>query len=133
MGLLAVAGALKLIDLPTFIASFEEWTTVPHVLRVPVGVAVPTIEILVSGMWFASLWRRQVIWGAVALLATLASASLVQSVLGEPPACRCLGAMVRFDNARLAAVWAVGKSLVLLALLLPAIVGRAYWPQSEQP
>lgn len=119
MAALAIAGVLKLTDLPAFVESLRGWTLIPRELHAPVAVTLPILETSLAGLWLLGRGRCIALSGTLALLGLLCLANALQSLLGEPPSCHCFGARIEFENTRLAAAWGVGKGLVLLLLLIP--------------
>jgi prepilin-type N-terminal cleavage/methylation domain-containing protein len=116
MAVLGAAGLWKLIDLPSFVQSLEFWTLVPRSLRIPVGIAVPSLEVTIAGLWFAWSTDERLRWAAVVLIAVLSVAFALHWVAGRPPACHCLGTLLAFDES-------VGHAKLVLARNCVLLVG----------
>lgn len=116
-------GALKLADLPTFIAALETWRLFSPALAVPVAVGVSGTEVLIGGLWLIGLNRRVLDFACVGFLAVVSAAYALELRLGSAPDCGCLGLLARYEWGReaghrvLARSGAIGGILVWGMLL----------------
>jgi hypothetical protein len=115
------AGFLKLMDFPAFLASLGQWRSVPPSFVAPLAVAVPTIEVVLSGTWLAGAHRGLVAKLLCVLLAVFTVAYVYEWASSGTPKCACLGVL----NARLdflaEAEIVIGSNIALMALLVPSV------------
>jgi competence protein ComGC len=132
LGFVALAGLLKLGDLPHFAASLDAWTILPVRLRGPLAVLVPCAEVLLGGLWIVGVRRRAMELAAMAMLVLFMGAYLWQSQVWKLPTCGCLGAISRYISLVDAAPAVIGRNILLIAALGFAIVaGRP--PGARRP
>ncbi|GJQ29850.1 MAG: hypothetical protein HBSAPP03_17340 [Phycisphaerae bacterium] len=118
--MLLIAGFLKAIDLPGFMAGLQGWSLIPRWSYVPIALGVPTLEIMASALWLLAIHRAWALRLSLGLLTTMTLALCVQYVMAPPPSCHCFGALRVFEQSRLEAVWAAVRNLTMIAVLLPA-------------
>lgn len=118
MATVLVAGVAKAISFRSFAASLATWSVIPDGARGSVGIAVIAVEILLGGLWFLAIGRRMSAVAAAFLLGafTLAYAYLI--LIGQPPACQCLGKLMAFHAERSAAPFVLARNATLLACLI---------------
>ncbi len=93
-------GALKLADLPTFIAALETWRLFSPALAFPVAVGVSGTEVLLGGLWLIGLNRRALDFACVGFLAVVSASCALESRPGAAPECGCLGLLARYEWGR---------------------------------
>lgn len=137
MLVLAVAGVAKLNDLPEFQRSLLTWEYLPDWSSDIIQIGLPIVEVLVAVLWAAGVKRRWCERAALALLAAMLGATVVQCVRGATPVCNCLGALTRhlafvsetqllmFKSGSLFVMLFVGHFLLLLPPPAVHRTGRA--------
>ncbi|MFG0305632.1 MAG: MauE/DoxX family redox-associated membrane protein [Phycisphaerales bacterium JB040] len=92
---LALLGALKLVELNGFVSALGGWTLVPEAIKPVVAVIVPSAEVVTGLLWFSSR-RRTAALAGVFLASCLAGLSVWQYSVAAPPDCGCIGPLVRY-------------------------------------
>lgn len=129
MMILLTAGVAKSLDLSDFNTQVGTWTVFPlwtHKLAV---VLVPVIEIVLPGIWFLGFIRHQIACFALVFLITITTAYLLQSTLGNPPKCNCLGRLASYWKQMESIRWHIAFNLTLLLALG---IGLALMPRNTR-
>ena len=117
MGVLGIAGVMKLVDLSAFYAVLITWSLIPHSIAPVLSLLVPSMEILIAGVWFARSHRSLACVSAMVLLTCFTVAVGAHLLVSSPPRCGCFGAHVLFQEQRDEAIFVLGRNAVLLVFL----------------
>ena len=118
MAFVAIAAITKLADLPEFARALGTWRLVPDLLVGFLSVAVPAVELILSGLWFAGLHRGGARCGAIVAIAVWTMAYVVEAVAFGPPECGCIGKMLAWQETHSGMWIVIVRNIVLLALPL---------------
>lgn len=125
LGILGLAGVLKLLDLAQFASDLGTWSLLPPgVLRSAV-LGVPICEVGLCGFWFLGGFPR---WVRFAVLIVLPGFTLVYAahlLLVGPPTCGCFGKWNAYLDMK-------GHSWVLIARNITMIACVLVWPGCRQ-
>ena len=122
LGLLFLAGVLKLLDLSSFYRDLGHWSIIPSAFRGPLTILVPLIEVGTAGCWLLVLelrWSR--IAGLSLLLCFVTALALEMAFSGEPH-CGCFGLMDRWLEQPAGTRVSLARSGVMAVSLLLAIL-----------
>lgn len=123
MLIIAVAGAAKLLDLEQFSRDTNAWTAFPVILRRIAVVIVPTAEVGIPTLWLLN-FRAMACRAGIALLVSISSALIIQSLRGGVPECHCLGALTKYVTVMRSLWWHFWFNIALIASLVGAIALR---------
>jgi hypothetical protein len=104
----------KLADIPGFVAALATWSLLPAGSRLPVACALPSVEIIIAGMWLLRLRPNLAEWAAGDFLAAVTGVYAVHMTQLETPNCNCLGAWETFRLARYADEHVLFRNGILL-------------------
>lgn len=121
-----VAGMLKLTSLNTFERSVTSWELIPTWAIAPITLSLPPIELGLGLAWCLSVRRSILEVMMIALLLLFSSVYIIHLVFAIQPDCGCLGEIRLFEKQQNQARFVLGRNGVLLALLLPATIMRAF-------
>jgi hypothetical protein len=119
MGIILLAGIIKLLDLYSFKLSLEQWTVLPPQLRHVATYSVPSFEFFVAGLWLVNVGRRLAFFSVFGLLVSFVIATILQMTFGKMPDCGCFGMVERwiaFTNENYGTLLRSGLLTVSLAL-----------------
>lgn len=138
MGALGVAGLAKAVNLEQFAADLESWTLLPPKLQTIAAMAVPTVELVLAGLWFAGLYPNLARRFAIVCIALWSGAFILQSQLGGVPSCGCFALLVSQHrlNESLPAILLRNAFILLLLLYarpVPWSVGMQVLASSARP
>ena len=120
----AAAAVGKFLDVAEFHRGLDGWDLLPEDARPFLAVAVPSAELLVSGLWLLGLSRRVSPLVMLGLLFFMTGVYLAHVVFAEPPRCNCLGELAAFRLGMDSARGVVVRNAVLMALLGVGILLR---------
>jgi putative oxidoreductase len=107
------AGAVKLVDVATFMQSVEQYRLIDGFLAWGVALWVPWVECLAAlGLWIKSL-RRGSLWILTGLLVVFEIILLSALVRGLDISCGCLG-----SGSESSVLFAFGRNIVLLIIVI---------------
>lgn len=90
-GVLLLAAASKLADLPAFLGELRAWEMLSSDrLRWTIGTVIPCLELSLGLCWCLNVGRSIVMGSSAVLLATFAITYALESAYGHP-ACACFG------------------------------------------
>lgn len=118
-GLFVVAGAMKVLDMRTFVDVVQAYRILPHVLIIPAAFAVPWVEMVLGAALLLGLWlRSSAVLSAGVLLAFMVGLG-VNIMRGADMSCGCFGpyfADLSLEGALLRNVALIGMAAVLVAV-----------------
>lgn len=115
-GLFVVAGAMKVVDMRTFVDVVQAYRIAPHVLIVPIAFAVPWMEVVLGAGVLLGLWLRSSAVLSAGLLLAFAAGLIVNIARGADISCGCFGpyfADTSLEGALLRNAVLIGMSGVL--------------------
>lgn len=118
---LGVAGGLKLLDLSAFAAALRGWTLLPAGWIPILAIVVPLVEVGLCIDWLRAPTSTHLPWVLAIALISFSVAYLLQTALGSPPDCACLGVLSQFVQVRQSLAEVLVRNAVLLALLVPSL------------
>ena len=125
VGVLGIAGVLKLLDIGEFSTTLNTWTIVPSGMVYPIAIGVPTLELSVILAWIAGLRTRIVfIWSAT-LLISFTVAYLIEYFASGAPNCGCLGLASKIPFTQSTGA-VLGRNALLIAMLGYAAIGTGH-------
>lgn len=124
MATIAIAGILKLADLPSFLHELQRWRTLTNSVAAMVVVVVPVLEVTVPTLWLFGIGRRWLTATVLLMLVLYSAGYVAEWTSGAPPKCGCFGRWVGsswLDRPQVV----LGRNVVLMGLLGTAIfLGR---------
>lgn len=125
MCLLLLAGVLKLVELDRFATAIKSWTLLPGVLRAPILVGAPVLEVVAGGAYLLRIGRRGWWVGVgIGLLVAYSAALWTQAALAEPPDCNCFGLLLQHQRTLEGVRAAIVRNGVLASLLAAGLFLR---------
>ena len=118
-GLFVVAGAMKALDMRTFVDVVQAYRIAPHVMIVPVAFVVPWVEIVLGAALLLGFWLRSSAVLSAGLLIAFMVGLGVNILRGADMSCGCFGpyfADVSLEGALLRNVVFLGCAAVLFAV-----------------
>jgi len=127
------AGTAKLLDIPAFLDSLGSWTLVPKWSLGYLAVGVPTVEVLVAGLWVVARLRRPAIPVALlAMLVAMTGAYGAHVAWDKAPDCWCFGRIQLFEASQANAWQVVSRNAILCGMLMAGIFLRARGQHQDQ-
>lgn len=90
-GILVVAGAIKLLDMRTFIDIVQAYQILPQSLIIPFSFAVPWVEVVCGGCLLVGFWTRSCACLSLVLLLVFAMGLSMNIERGFDMSCGCFG------------------------------------------
>ncbi len=115
-GVLLVAGALKVTNLPLSAFAVRAYQLLPYELAGYVGYALPMVELLVGGLLAAGLFTRWAALGAAVLMAAFVVGIAWAWATGLAIDCGCFGGGGPTEAGRTAYPLELTRDAVLLGL-----------------
>jgi prepilin-type N-terminal cleavage/methylation domain-containing protein len=119
--LIALAGVLKLADLPGFEDVVRGWKIVPSLLAPAVAIVLPVVEIWIGGSWLLGVRRAQMAWAAVLLLIAVSTVFIVQVSMYGNTNCGCFGLLTRRFHETERAQAVLLRNVALIAAIVTGI------------
>lgn len=91
VGLIGVAGVLKLVDVNAFERSLSTWSLLPRWSIGVLAFLIPIVELGLACAWFSDVARLVVLWPALGFLVAATGLYVSHAIFLEPPDCGCLG------------------------------------------
>jgi prepilin-type N-terminal cleavage/methylation domain-containing protein len=115
VGALGLAGLLKFLDLPEFRSSLAGWQLIPAGVAGVLSFLVPSVEVILAGIWFVGGRRGLAVIGTATVLVGFTAAFAAHLVVVGAPDCNCFGVISRFLSQRDQARWTIARNASMLA------------------
>lgn len=124
VGVIALAGILKLSDIEGFHQTLSGWTILPEPVVPLLAVVVPGVEVALAAMWLMPRSRRLAVAVSICFLVTVSGVAVIQHVLYGYVDCGCFGRRSQAESAREGLAWLLGRNIAMIGILLAAFSGR---------
>lgn len=124
VGVIALAGILKLSDIEGFRQALSGWTILPESVVPLLSVVVPGVEVALAAMWLMPRSRKLAVAVSICFLVTVSGAAVIQHVLYGYVDCGCFGRRSQAESAREGLAWLLGRNIAMIGILLAAFSCR---------
>lgn len=124
VGVIALAGALKLSDIEGFHQTLSGWTILPNPVVPLIAVTVPGVEVALAAMWLMPRSRTLAILLAIFFLVAVSSVAVIQHMLYGYVDCGCFGRRSQAVSAREGLAWLLVRNITMMGVLLAAFACR---------